>query len=287
MKKKSITISEKLKLNKEQYELDFVNIYLDKDLPLFIDPWAIRQWNDQVSINSHNLISHFFEYLLDLIKNQDKSNAINILDWLHEPSETNLGLSKKGKWLAIWKWQANDIYEKLLASKAIKTWLISDLEDTALMIDWIKEDKISDIVTNIIRWELIKYTQNQCILHWINLRKNTITWFYWDIEKNDWISNRTDMLIIDNKPILLIPKHFVTKNLSINYDNFYNFDILEFEQRRHLDMGSSLCRSIKWEIKAPFKNVINDEIKVNKKEYIYTFSKDNPEVLEEYKRNNL
>ena len=113
-----ITISESTWLNKAQYELDFVNVYLNKDIPLFIDPWAIRQWNDELSVKCHSLISDFFEHLLFLVKNDDKEWAITILDWLHEPKETNLWLSSTWKWLAIWKWHSLEIYEKLSQSKA-------------------------------------------------------------------------------------------------------------------------------------------------------------------------
>ena len=43
------TVSEYFKLNKSQLELDFVNVLIEKnkDLPLFIDPWAIHIREDE------------------------------------------------------------------------------------------------------------------------------------------------------------------------------------------------------------------------------------------------
>ena len=40
----TLKISEKLNLNKSQFELDFVDIDTDEDLPLFIDSNLIRKY---------------------------------------------------------------------------------------------------------------------------------------------------------------------------------------------------------------------------------------------------
>jgi hypothetical protein len=44
------TISEHYNLGKSQLELDFVDVFVEKnqDLPLFIDPWAIHTRTDKL-----------------------------------------------------------------------------------------------------------------------------------------------------------------------------------------------------------------------------------------------
>ena len=56
------TFSEYFKLNKSQYELDFVDIPVNNgDIPLFIDPYAISRRSDRWSVQCHNLIVNFFQ----------------------------------------------------------------------------------------------------------------------------------------------------------------------------------------------------------------------------------
>ena len=50
-------------------------------------------------------------------------------------------------------------------SEAIRTGPIEDLEETALMVEGIAFDKVSDIATTLIRQPLIAYTQAMCAMH--------------------------------------------------------------------------------------------------------------------------
>ena len=282
---KDIKISEFLNLWKAQPELDFVDIYIYKDVPLFLDPWAIRQSWDDFSNLCHNIISDYFESLLKKIRNWDKSWAMDMLSWLWEPQETHLWLSKDWfSWSWIWPDKARLIFEKLSESEAVKTWFLNDLEDTALMIEWIKEDNISDIVTNLLRFQLIKYTQEQCKMHSIELRKLP-TWYYWNNSNEQWETSSEDMLVIEWKKIILVPKFFVRKTLTIDFQQYYNFDVLEFEQALHLDAWSSLCKTLRnWKRKPPSKNALKEYHPENKKQYVYEFTKKNPKVLEDFKK---
>lgn len=282
-------LTEHFWLDKTQAELDFVDILVDEDVKLFLDPWAIRQWWDDFSIECHNTIVNFFEKLVNEINDWNEIKALEMLNRLHEPSETHLWFSKSntsGSW--IWKFKAKDIYDKLRESEAVKTWFLTNIEDTALMIEWISEDNISDIVTNIIKIHLIKYTKNQCNLLWIELR-NIPTWYFWSTEKEKWVSAREDMLAIGNKKIILVPKIFVRKSLEISYDDYYNIDVLEFEQRYHLDACTSLCITLKdWSLKMPPKKILKEEhkkkYKKNWKAIVYEITKQYPKILENYKR---
>lgn len=65
--------------------------------------------------------------------------------------------------------QAADLYESLRRSRAANTGLLSELTECELFVEGMGPDKISDITTNIIRQNLIEYTQVQCELHGIEL----------------------------------------------------------------------------------------------------------------------
>ena len=275
--------SELYHLEKSQAELDFVDIFIDKDTYLFIDPWAIRQRSDNFSVECYQLISNFFELLIKNIKEEKKEDAMRMLDCLHEPKETHLGMSKTGtSGLAIGGGHAREIYEKLNESMAVKTGFLNDLEDCALMIDGIDRDKISDIVTNLTRFPLLKYTEIQCKLHNIPTRELP-SGYFWDAGKKDWLTTQSKFPNFKKK-IILVPKFIVRRTLSLNSQEYYNFDILEFEQARHLEAGTSLCRTLKdGTLREPTKKNLRKIIS-NKKENIYRFTRDNPTVLENCKK---
>ena len=52
--------SEYFKLEKNQLELDFVDVFIDGDIPLFVDPYFISRRNDEWSINATEEIRCFF-----------------------------------------------------------------------------------------------------------------------------------------------------------------------------------------------------------------------------------
>lgn len=290
--KKGKTISEYFDLKRTQYDLDFFDCFINEDTPLFIDPWAIRCGKDEFSENCYQKIHSVFSVLIEHIKNQDEIKALDLLDNLHEPSETGLGYTDRGKkGSAVGGKKSKDIYNILLKSKAVKTGLLKDLEDTALHIDGIGPDNISDIITNIIRYDLIKYTKEQCDFYDIETHETT-TKTYWNEQKKDFDQGDEESLIVDGKKILLVPKKFLRKGLSINYSDFYNKGILEFEQARHWDARTSLCRTLKDKkgitriVAPPYKKTLKNKYPLSRG-LVFKYINENPELLINYKNQKI
>lgn len=70
-----IKISEYFSLNKTQYELDFVDIDMDIDTPLFLDPYYISKCDFPFSIKAHQSIRGYFEFLLALLRGGKQKEA--------------------------------------------------------------------------------------------------------------------------------------------------------------------------------------------------------------------
>jgi hypothetical protein len=171
--------SEVFNIGKSQPELDFVDVLVDTDIPLFIDPYAISKRNDVWSIECHNTIVSFFQKVIDTIRQGQDEVALRLLRGLGETNDTRLGLSQgKPQGKGVSGQQASYIYESLRKSSAIRTGLITELSDCELMVDGIARDKISDITTKIIKRKLIEYTRDQCILHGIALREDVSSGFF-------------------------------------------------------------------------------------------------------------
>jgi len=139
-------------LNKSQAELDFVDIDLDGDIPLYVDPYALTTRDDDWSIYCHGLVISFFQAVLESVQNNDQRTGIKLLSHLGEPEETHLGVSLDGnKGRGIGAIQEKKLFLALKNSRAASTALMEDLSDIALFIPGIGRDKISDMTTNIIR----------------------------------------------------------------------------------------------------------------------------------------
>jgi len=81
-------------LNHTQAELDFANVAVDADVPLFVDPFAIAQRLDSFSIECSGALYDFFSRILDAIRSGNESQARPLLRNLREPNETRFGYSK-------------------------------------------------------------------------------------------------------------------------------------------------------------------------------------------------
>jgi hypothetical protein len=87
-------LSKAFGLAKTQSELDFVDVDVDRDTRLFIDPYAIEIRDDELSqLLGHHVISYFQE-VLDALRAKNSYRATALTENLHEPQETFLGFSR-------------------------------------------------------------------------------------------------------------------------------------------------------------------------------------------------
>ncbi len=284
------TISDIYKLEKTQRELDFININPNKDFPVYLNPFVLSTRTDHFSIEATRTIRGFFQHNLDLIKNKQVDVARSNFRHLNEPNETCLGMSKKKpRGRGVGEDNAEDLFESILTSKALASGLVDQLEDTAVFISGIGRDKVSDMTTNIIRANLIEYTQSQCDLLGIELTPDVPSGFFWDSTSKKWDQIHTDMLVIKGKRILLVPKAIVSYVKEFNHGKYHQHHALEFLQEDHLKRNTTLVQTTYNEngsIRRRFvtkKDLIKKELPSNK-ELLIDFTKRHPEVFKDFKK---
>ena len=281
-----IRFSQAFNLNKTQMELDFVDIPLDTDIKLFVDPYAISVRPESWFQECNEYIISFFNTLLDSIKNKNNAKIKYLLSNLKEPNETHLGHSyEESKGAGIGSIQGTDIYKALSKSKAVETGDLKDLSDCTLMVEGIGPDKISDITINVIRKLLVEYTKEQCDLYNIPTFKCSLK-PYWCISREQWINDYYDLPIFDEKPTLLCPKLAVRRHILMDDKKFYESNILEYLQAEHLDARTSLVETLKKGVSRVTKKKLKEQEEYKKsKNYIYEFTNKHPEVLTKFKEN--
>jgi hypothetical protein len=272
-------------LNQSQAQLDFVDIDTNQDMRLFVDPYAIQIKENDFNLSCTDQIKTFFAAVLESLTENDPVRSSELTARLSEPQETFLGFSKeKPRGRGVGRKQADQILAALRNSRAFKTGLLADLAETELFIDGIGPDKISDLTTNVIRSTLIEYTQNQCRLHGIPMMEGIPSGNMWHASKREWHADYIELPMVDDKPVILVPKYLVRWRLSLNSQEFYNHYMLSFMRDVELSSPSSkLVSVLRSKKRVVYKKDLKREYPLIKDE-LATFVKNHPEMLQQYKK---
>lgn len=277
-------ISKKFSLGKSQFELDFIDIDVNKDTPLFIDPYFLSIRKDRWSVDASRTLKSFFETFIQLIRRGKDDDARMLFSFLHEPNETRLGLSRgKPRGNGMGDGDADKLFHSIKTSKAVNSGLVEDLEDFKFFIPGIGKDKISDMSTNIIRRHLLDYTKQQCVLWNIPLTKNINVGHWWDRKTRTWVMDYDESLVVNGKLTLLVPKGIASFCKHTTSDKYFNKFVLEFLQNEHLRMNSVFVKHR--EDGSPYvtKKDLKEKAVTYSKEYLLEFSEKHPEVFKDYK----
>ena len=276
------TVSSVFGLNRTQPELDFVNVNVDGDVPLFVDPFALALRPDPWSQRAHGTLVDFFQQVVDEIRAGQLERALQLLGNLNEPNETRLGLSRGSPHGAgIGDGQAEKLLRALSESSAVKTGFIRQIEDCELMIEGVSRDKISDLTTNVIRRDLVSYTQAQCALWGIPVASAPLPPCF-DNDARAWISDYHNVPVVDGSPVVFVPKVLVRRDPAYDHVKYYRHFVLEYLKAEHLSANSSLVHAFKNGRRDVFKKDLEQQFPCSK-EFLYQFSKEHPGVLASYR----
>jgi hypothetical protein len=236
-------VSQQFSLRRGQESLEFVDVDVRKDVPLFVDPGAIRLLQIPLARECASTIQSFFSCVLDLMKSGHHAEAQELLSTLGEPNETHLGMSKgRSSGHGMGGGLAEALWKSLSTSKAVETGVLSDLEETSLFVHGVDRDIISDIVTNIIRGQLAAFTAAMTAKYNIPTVTNcpVVTW---DRLHGTWKEELFSLPVIDGLQLLLVPRMFVRRRRGVfAADRYYRHFVIPVLQQEHFNANSSLVR---------------------------------------------
>ena len=231
VKGERVKFTEHYGLNKKQSEIDFIDIYSDSDVMLFIDPHSISIYETPILVTAHNSLCDFFETLTKRITNNEEKEALTLLSFLGEPNEFHLGLSSTSQGRGIGDVQSQILFNEFSRSKALAGGYVDNLAKCELFIEGIGPDKISDIAANVVRKALIIYTQQQCHNYGIPM-ENVSSGFFWDEEHHDWFEDYVDLPVQNDSRLILTPKRIARRSTLYDPRQYYRGYILNFLQNR-------------------------------------------------------
>lgn len=239
-------VSKYFGLNRDQAALDFVDVPIGNDVPVFFDPSRLRAMDTIWANECKSLLQQFFNTLLQRVRANDKTGGVRMLEGLNERNEFHLGLSKgRSKGSGLGPTYARDMWDSLLKSKAGASGLLRDLEDACLFVEGVGPDRISDAVCNILRAPLIEYTQDMCRYYGIPMKPNIPSGPMWDVRKECWVDSFVELPITPFGKLLLVPKVAVRHRLVYDPQNYYTHYLLPVMQRYEKSINSGLVEILK------------------------------------------
>ena len=256
--------------------IDFVNIDIEKDTRLFLDPVLIDVGQTDFCLRAKKVAQDFFDCLGSAYIADDNQKKHFLLSQAREINDTHLGYGIK---FGRGNTEAG-LYEIFQGIENFVSHIsLSKAFDFVLLTPGFAEDGMSDLLTNVLYKELSDFTVAQCKKHGIEVQPCNKARFYWDLDSHQWKSYQGNSFILNGSPVVLVPKEIVQYRYRFSTDNYLRSVIVEHicEQKATYDKQGHKDRPAKDQIRS---ELINENGNVYKT--IVHFSIDDPTFLEEY-----
>lgn len=224
-------------------DLDFVDIDEVKDTKLFIDPYVIQALDDGFCIEAQKSINSFFRELFIACKKRDLHRLRELLEHATEPNETNLGMKTKsiyGKGATAS--ELSSLFLEFFKLVCKNPTLENDPLALCIYIKNFDKNKMSDLITNIIRKHLYYFTMQQVDKHKIQLSDEIVPiGYYWNDKSLMWEELKGKALCTGYGLVLLVPKNIVRSRYIFNVECYIKQYIMSVLQKKHLDNRTDLC----------------------------------------------
>ncbi len=218
------------------WDKEWFNPVLEKDVKLFLDPYLVENSDIPEFENAREKINNFFNHIIKRIAyyRSIKDSNIDILlkqmlifpevdylrlgygEGLRHGSGTGMSFAKN-LYFAIC-----DLIDNL----EVNAENFSHIEILTFFSKGIGADRISDITANILKEELIRYTQRICNENGIEMNeKFPVNHYKFDYNEDRWRDTHLNLPknTKNNEAIILVPKEFLRRSPLLNSDEFKKY----------------------------------------------------------------
>jgi len=223
--------SEEYKVSVTELEQWFDPI-LERDVKLFIDPFLVYQTKSPSFSGSYKKITYFFNTVFEKAAEAEESEkdirykSLLRMTLFPEVKEICLGYasnntSGSGAGPGFSKAIVNAIYDTIRLG-------LTDLkhfERIGLFNEGFGPDRISDITANLIKEELVAYTQQICNDLKVPMQEVLLRNYKFDNEYGRWVDIKVLLPYNPyfNRGVILVPKEFLGRLPSINTEDFFDY----------------------------------------------------------------
>lgn len=228
---------------KGHVDIDFVDVHVDGDNRLYIDPERILLSDHPFAGIANEAIEDFFDTLCQAATRRDDTALYRLLSFGREPNETHLGLSAfrscgRGATPEI----ILPIVHDMIDSGMFDAGLVTQLSDLHLWTPNFHYDRLSDLTTNVIRSVLVDFTYLQYRIWGLPLpAEDYRSAPMWDVQSHRWIVEDYPHFLSGRYPTLLVPKAFVGRYMLSSPGELLQKHALRYRQKEHLDERTDYC----------------------------------------------
>lgn len=225
-------ISDEWKLNGKGHEnYEFVDVAINDDNLVFIDPCLIERRADAWSLKAAAHIESYFNKLFEAYSRKNRKNMRLLLSHAREQNATRLGYGNGDNGKGNTAVGLMHIFQPLeVLIDEIET--IGKAQDLPLLIPGFAEDGLSDLLTNILHECLNEFTLEQMQKYGVQ-SNGTVKFYTWNLQNEEWKKVEKPSFLANGKELLLVPKCVVRKNYLFCVNQYFTRIILE----RIIDSG--------------------------------------------------
>ncbi|MBT1605308.1 hypothetical protein [Curtobacterium flaccumfaciens] len=222
--------------------LPFVDVDLDDDNRLYVDPHAIRLMAlpSPFAPDAVSCLDTFFDAVTSRIILWTPSalkEGEALLQKFSEPRETRLGMAAAGfrghgGALKV----GTDIWNALIGDvrALIRVGVMKQVEDIPLFVEGVDNDITSDLTTRIIFGPLAAFTADM-IVRYPQFRTGgdgvkTFERQVWDPSSKAWTTAEVELPVVDGEPLLLVPVGWARPRILMSARRFWSTTILSYAQ---------------------------------------------------------
>lgn len=240
-------ISQHFNFNKKQKDIDFVDINIEADNRLFINPALLDKSTSQlISIIGPEKVGSFFKRTFDLYSNGGKTQALNdLFDNSKENNSNHLGYSNgfsRGNGAS--QNSLSKLFDTILQTGALaKNIMIQPISILVFAHDF-GPDRMSDLIYSILKKEFVTYTLQEAKKLNIPIKNSTINYGkYWNHKTNSWndlVENWIEG--VDGNPLIFTPKQIVSSQYDFSVNDYVRKAVWTWRKSYHVEKQTPLVR---------------------------------------------
>jgi hypothetical protein len=211
---------------------DWFDAILDVDTRLFIDPFLIYNTRNALFANAHAKLIEFFSKAFELAAESEetreniKYRTLCKMMVFPEVKEICLGYASTTDGAGSGDGYSKDVVGAIYESIRMGFKSTSHFEDLGLFGPGIGRDRISDAAANLLKKELVEYTQDVCRRHGIPVEPFPLGYFGYDIANNRWSREQVELPrnpFFKDRCIILVPMSFLNDLPTLDAEEFFDF----------------------------------------------------------------
>lgn len=213
------------------------------DTKLYLDPYVIQALSNSFCIEASKCIDSFFQEVFSACRVHNTKKLRKLLEYASEPNETNLGMKKISEYgKGTSAEQLTHLFIEFYKIVRKNPYISINPLPLCMYIKNFDKDKMSDLITNIIRVHLYHFTIEQSNIWNIPLKSEKVfIGYYWDYDTLTWNKLLGHPLSTGHKNILLVPKIIVRPHYVFNVERYIQQYILKTIQQEHINKNSEMC----------------------------------------------